>query len=73
MDRQLTFAYRELYFKCGVRKIIQRALSFRKYLANTRSNLSYLRLIFRVGLFNQEMQNAVQSNPIREYDLPLKN
>jgi anaerobic magnesium-protoporphyrin IX monomethyl ester cyclase len=60
LEKELTEAYRQIYFHSGFINFIRRIYRFRNAIANSRSFLTFLELIIRVGIFKQDIRNALK-------------
>ena len=60
LERELTTAYRRIYMHSGFMNFMRRIYRFRHAIANSRSFFTFLDLLIRVGIFNQDIRKALR-------------
>ena len=60
LEKELTRAYRQVYLNAGLIKLLRRTYRFKNSLANSRSFLSFLNIAVRIGIFRQDIRDAVK-------------
>ena len=60
LEKELTTAYRRIYMRSGFMNFMRRICRFRHAIANSRSFFTFLDLLIRVGIFKQDIRNALK-------------
>jgi radical SAM superfamily enzyme YgiQ (UPF0313 family) len=60
LEEELNRAYREIYLHSGLKNLLQRIYRFKHAVANSRSFLTFINLIIKVGLFKQDIRMALE-------------
>ena len=60
LEKELTWAYRQIYLHSGLKNFLRRIFRFNHAIANSRSFFTFLDLLVRVGIFRQDIRTALK-------------